>query len=267
MPTSKNLLRKLNILEQSEQGDFLRPEDNLRRTRSASNLSKTCGESPRRKSVAIGSRRDEETFEGSARPALRIPQLSKGLRVVKDTTRRLSATLSDFVHVHELQERLARSIRDLTRRDSAGEATKREAVPTVVVTDAGNVADFEPEPVEPPEIVVDVESETEEDARDWEDVDEKKQRKRNALVAVLQKLRNPRLLWEDIKILPRENDIIDLLDDPEATEKFSKIDIQARKNFPIFFLISLTVYLYAFSYYLTDDFPERDASVLLYKQR
>ncbi|KAL0269020.1 UNVERIFIED_CONTAM: hypothetical protein PYX00_010766 [Menopon gallinae] len=274
----KKIIEKRRKLEEEEcaarkrqeQGDFLQPEENLRRTRSASNLSKTSAESPRRrKSVAIGSRRDEETFEGSLRPVFHVPQISKGLRAVKDATRRLSATVSDYIHVQDLQNRLTRSIRDLTGRDSVREETKGEPLPKVIVTDEDDLIDFEAEPTE---VVVDVESEAEKDsdsekADDWEDVDEKKQRKRFALPRMLQRLKNPKQLWEDIKILPRENDIIDLLDDPDAAEKFSKIDIQARKNFPILFFISLTIYLYAFSYYLSDDFPERDANLLLYKQR
>lgn len=78
-------------------------------------------------------------------------------------------------------------------------------------------------------------------------------------------IKNPKELWEALKILPKEMDVIKLIEDPDPPDKFSKIDIQSRRSFPLAFFLSLMIYLFAFSYYLTDDFPERDTDLVLYK--
>lgn len=72
-------------------------------------------------------------------------------------------------------------------------------------------------------------------------------------------------LWLQWKFLPQESDVLRLMADTEPPDKFSKIDIDSRKNFPIAFFLSLSIYLVAFAYYLTDEFPERDTALKLYK--
>lgn len=60
---------------------------------------------------------------------------------------------------------------------------------------------------------------------------------------------------KNVKIMPREEDISRMIITGETPDKFSKIDIQARKYFPIAFCILMSSYWIAYMYYITDEFP------------
>lgn len=128
------------------------------------------------------------------------------------------------------------------------------AVPRVVVSDEDEGAD----------VALDLDVD-EEDDDVWIDEDEGDDHPKQQEPSVLQRLKALHVLWLQWKFLPQEVDVIRLMADTEPPDKFSKIDIEARKGFPIAFFTSLTVYLIAFAYYLTDDFPERDSDIVLYK--
>lgn len=181
-------------------------------------------------------------------------------------------TVKDFINVSDLQNRLSRSILNIAKPEEP-EPVREEMtrnIPKVVVSklDDGDLIDLETEitetEIEPVDTVFDVDIDDRQEEEEWENEDEKLELERETC-GFFKKLKNPKELWRDLKFLPVELDIIKLLEDPEPPDKFSKIDIQSRRSFPLAFCISLIIYLFAFSYYLTDDFPERNTDVSLYR--
>lgn len=67
----------------------------------------------------------------------------------------------------------------------------------------------------------------------------------------------PYRLWRDWRFLPREDDVTQQLMCEDAPDKFTNIDIQSRKFFPLAFCILLSTYFLAYTYYLTDEFPAK----------
>jgi hypothetical protein len=61
--------------------------------------------------------------------------------------------------------------------------------------------------------------------------------------------------WKEAKIMPREEDIHRMIITGETPNKFSRIDIESRKYFPIAFCILTLSYWVAYIYYITDEFP------------
>jgi hypothetical protein len=61
--------------------------------------------------------------------------------------------------------------------------------------------------------------------------------------------------WKNAKIMPREEEISRMIITGETPDKFSKIDIESRKYFPIAFCILMSSYWIAYMYYITDEFP------------
>ncbi|XP_021915674.1 gamma-aminobutyric acid receptor subunit alpha-1-like isoform X2 [Zootermopsis nevadensis] len=61
--------------------------------------------------------------------------------------------------------------------------------------------------------------------------------------------------WKNANIMPREEEISRMIITGETPDKFSKIDIESRKYFPIAFCILMTSYWFAYMYYITDEFP------------
>lgn len=185
-----------------------------------------------------------------------IPDIDKSLNVIRDIPRRLSTTVRDFINISDIQNKISRSILNIAKPEEIDEDFQRD-IPKVIVTKLDNedLIDLDTEitetEIEPVDMIFDVEEE------------EKKSEVKLSFVERLNK--NLKDIWYKVKILPREIDIIKLLESQDPPDKFSKIDIQARRSFPATFFISLMIYLFAFSYYLTDDFPERDMDLILYK--
>jgi hypothetical protein len=61
--------------------------------------------------------------------------------------------------------------------------------------------------------------------------------------------------WKKAKIMPREEDVYRMIITGETPNKFSRIDIESRKYFPIAFCILISSYWVAYMYYITDEFP------------
>lgn len=232
------------------------------RMRSASfSVTSTVEEKPcRRISVGYVPKKKEilkrENIFGSK---FNIPDIDKSLNVIRDIPRRLSMTVKDFINISDLQNRISKSILNIAKPEEVDEDFSRD-IPKVIVTklDNDDLIDLDTEitetEIEPAEMIFDVEDQEEEEE---EKSDERK-------ISFWQMF-NLKEIWNNVKFLPREIDIIKLLENPDPPDKFSKIDIQARRSFPATFFISLMIYLFAFSYYLTDDFPERDMDLVLYK--
>jgi hypothetical protein len=68
--------------------------------------------------------------------------------------------------------------------------------------------------------------------------------------------------WKNAKFMPREEEISRMIITGETPDKFSKIDIESRKYFPIAFCILMSSYWIAYVYYITDEFPAAKEQVL-----
>lgn len=132
-----------------------------------------------------------------------------------------------------------------------GEKEEKETKvsPRIVVTKADEECQMEPG-----DVVLDVES------KDL--VEEKEKKKTRSMSNFIKKLNVPRSFLKSFKTLPI-NLIADANDFKDPPKKFSKLDVRSRRNFPITFVISLVVYLLAFTYYLTDDNPETDSELIV----
>jgi hypothetical protein len=64
--------------------------------------------------------------------------------------------------------------------------------------------------------------------------------------------------WKEAKIMPREEDVHRMILTGETPDKFSRIDIESRKYFPIAFCILISSYWVAYMYYITDEFPVKE---------
>lgn len=62
-------------------------------------------------------------------------------------------------------------------------------------------------------------------------------------------LRIPARMWKKIKILPREEDIVN---DTEPVENFTRLDMLSRKIFPLAFVTAVILYTTLYMYYLPD---------------
>lgn len=81
----------------------------------------------------------------------------------------------------------------------------------------------------------------------------------NMVINVLGKcLMKPWVSWKNAKFLPTEEEISRMIVTGETNEKFSRIDIESRKYFPIAFCILISSYWIAYMYYITDEFPVQD---------
>jgi hypothetical protein len=83
-----------------------------------------------------------------------------------------------------------------------------------------------------------------------------------ALNALGKCLMKPWISWKNAKILPSEEEISRMIATGETGDKFSRIDIQSRKYFPIVFCILILSYWVAYVYYITDEFPIQDMGPL-----
>lgn len=77
----------------------------------------------------------------------------------------------------------------------------------------------------------------------------------NILVTYVMK---PCTSWKEAKIMPREEDIHRMIITGETPDKFSRIDIESRKYFPVAFCILISSYWVAYMYYITDEFPLKE---------
>jgi hypothetical protein len=64
--------------------------------------------------------------------------------------------------------------------------------------------------------------------------------------------------WKEATIMPRDEDIHRMVLTGETPNKFSRIDIESRKYFPIAFCILMSSYWVAYMYYITDEFPLKE---------
>ena len=169
------------------------------------------------------------------------------------------------------------SIPNLSQRRKSEASLSKPSIPLITVT--GNEGDFET-PVEVEFIredvhvrrksysvtdeVVDIScSEISEDATDERDGKKGPGTKGlgyvNIFINVLGKcLIKPWISLKNAKILPTEEEISRMIVTGEAKDKFSRIDIESRKYFPIAFCILILSYWFAYVYYITDEFPVRD---------
>lgn len=76
-----------------------------------------------------------------------------------------------------------------------------------------------------------------------------------AIRALRKCLMRPWVSWKNAKILPTEEEISRMIVTGEMGDKFSRIDIESRKYFPIAFCILISSYWIAYMYYITDEFP------------
>jgi hypothetical protein len=80
----------------------------------------------------------------------------------------------------------------------------------------------------------------------------------NMVINVLGKcVMKPWKSWKEAKIMPREEDIHRMIITGETPDKFSRIDIESRKYFPVAFCILISSYWIAYMYYITDEFPAK----------
>lgn len=98
------------------------------------------------------------------------------------------------------------------------------------------------------EVVVDVESGTETKFGTVKEGESK------TFDGYLRKVVITRDFWKRFAILPGKTYLMRQMEKSDS-EKFSKMDVQSRRNFPIAFFSSLILYLLAFTYYLSDDIP------------
>jgi hypothetical protein len=75
-------------------------------------------------------------------------------------------------------------------------------------------------------------------------------------------LMRPWTSWKNAKILPTEEEVSRMMVTGETNDKFSRIDIESRKYFPIAFCILISSYWIAYVYYITDEFPLQDMDPL-----
>jgi len=81
----------------------------------------------------------------------------------------------------------------------------------------------------------------------------------NMIINILGKcLMKPWNSWKNAKFLPTEEDISRMIVTGETNDKFSRIDIESRKYFPIAFCILISSYWILYVYYITDEFPVQD---------
>ena len=80
-------------------------------------------------------------------------------------------------------------------------------------------------------------------------------------------LKTPWRMWRKAKFMPTEEEITQLIMSGETPDKFSRIDIAARKYFPIAFCLLMLSYWIAYVYYITDEFPAKDVNPLLLKSK
>lgn len=81
----------------------------------------------------------------------------------------------------------------------------------------------------------------------------------NIVISILGKyIMKPWRSWKEAKIMPREDDIYRMIVTGETPDKFSRIDIESRKYFPIAFCILISSYWVAYMYYITDEFPVKE---------
>ncbi|KAJ9594385.1 hypothetical protein L9F63_014175, partial [Diploptera punctata] len=80
-------------------------------------------------------------------------------------------------------------------------------------------------------------------------------------------VKSPWRMWREAKCLPTEEEVTYLITSGETPNKFSKIDIAARRYFPIAFCFLMTNYWIAYMYYITDEFPAKDVNPLLLKSK
>ncbi|XP_023701660.1 gamma-aminobutyric acid receptor subunit alpha-2 isoform X2 [Cryptotermes secundus] len=81
----------------------------------------------------------------------------------------------------------------------------------------------------------------------------------NAAMNILGKfVMKPWKSWKEAKIAPREEDVYRMIVTGETPNKFSRIDIESRKYFPIAFCILISSYWVAYMYYITDEFPVKE---------
>jgi hypothetical protein len=71
-------------------------------------------------------------------------------------------------------------------------------------------------------------------------------------------LMRPWVSWKNATFLPTEEEISRMIVTGETKDKFSRIDIESRKYFPIAFCILISSYWIAYMYYITDEFPVQD---------
>jgi hypothetical protein len=71
-------------------------------------------------------------------------------------------------------------------------------------------------------------------------------------------LRKPWKSWIEARFMPREEDIHRMILTGETPNKFSRIDIESRKYFPIAFCVLISSYWVAYMYYITDEFPAKE---------
>ncbi|XP_069679065.1 gamma-aminobutyric acid receptor subunit alpha-2-like isoform X2 [Periplaneta americana] len=88
-----------------------------------------------------------------------------------------------------------------------------------------------------------------------------------ALALVIKCVMKPWKMWKHTRCVPDEDDVSRLIITGETPDKFSKIDIEARKYFPVAFCILITSYWIAYLYYITDDFPVKDVNRMLMKSK
>jgi hypothetical protein len=81
----------------------------------------------------------------------------------------------------------------------------------------------------------------------------------NALGKCLMK---PWISWKNTNFLPTEEEISRMIVTGETRDKFSRIDIESRKYFPIAFCVLISSYWIAYVYYITDEFPVQDMNPL-----
>jgi len=85
----------------------------------------------------------------------------------------------------------------------------------------------------------------------------------NMVLNVLGKcLMKPWISWKNTKLLPTEEEITRMIVTGETSDKFSRIDIESRKYFPIAFCVLISSYWIAYVYYITDEFPVQDVDPL-----
>ncbi|PSN48891.1 hypothetical protein C0J52_09672 [Blattella germanica] len=165
----------------------------------------------------------------------------------------------------------------LMRRKSEASINK-PPIPMITVT--GNEDDIADEEVRaelqnlPDDDVINIGSDEvfEEEGEENDDDDDKEDGKCLSFVAFgvvgfCKCVTMPWRIVRDTKCLPTEDEVHELILSGETREKFSRIDIESRKYFPICFCVLIVSYWVAYMYYITDDFPAKELHPLLLKSK
>ncbi|KAJ9594387.1 hypothetical protein L9F63_014177, partial [Diploptera punctata] len=168
------------------------------------------------------------------------------------------------------------SIPLLTRRKSESSLQQSPSIPDITVTNNENEIENQAEQLQGPsssEDIINIGSDVV-----YAEVLEKEEEDRSVydkflsvLIVIIiffwRLMTLPWRIWRKAKLMPTEEQVSKSIMTGETKNKFSKIDIAARKYFPIAFCVLITSYWIAYMYYITDEFPAKDVNPLLLKSK